>query len=120
MLILTRLTHAGAPEIFAIGDCGTIEQEKMLAKVTDLFVEADTDKDGSLSLTEVKEFSQRIADVYPQMRIHAKNIPTLFAKHDTNSDEGKISPPPNVMLISPVQYFLWMNSKNFSKRLTKD
>ena len=38
--------------MFAIGDCATVELKKMATEVNNLFIKADVDKDGTLSLDE--------------------------------------------------------------------
>lgn len=40
--------------IYAMGDCCTIEQRKLLSDVKEIFTEADKDSDGKLSLEEFK------------------------------------------------------------------
>ena len=40
--------------IYAMGDCSTIEQKKLLSNVKEIFTEADKDGDGKLDLEEFK------------------------------------------------------------------
>ena len=81
-----RLRVKGAPEIFALGDCGSIEQDKMIRKVAELFEQADLDGDNELTKEEVYQFAQKVGEVYPQMKLHAKGIETLFERFDVNKD----------------------------------
>lgn len=62
----------------------------MIKKVKELFEEADTDKDGSLSLEEFIEFSQNIEAKYPQMSAFVDKLEELFEKFDKNNDKGNI------------------------------
>ena len=47
---LRFLRTQGVKNIYALGDCATIEQRKVLGRLEELFVHADKDKDGRLSL----------------------------------------------------------------------
>ena len=60
----------------------------MVKKVKELFEEADTDKDGSLSLEEFIEFSQSIEAKYPQMSAFVDKLEELFERFDKNNDKG--------------------------------
>jgi len=63
----------GSSDIYAIGDCSTIDQEKLLAKFSELFDEADVNKDGKLSLEEIEAMITKNQKIYPQMRIYANH-----------------------------------------------
>jgi len=78
----------GAPGVFAMGDCASIEQIRMLQKVTELFREADTDGDETLSKEELQAFALKVSDQYPQMKLHAQRIVELFEQYDTNKDNA--------------------------------
>jgi len=78
----------GAPGVFALGDCASIEQIRMLQKVTELFREADTDGDDSLTKEELQAFALKVSARYPQMKLHALRTVELFDKYDTNKDNA--------------------------------
>ena len=44
--------------IYAMGDCCTIEQRRLISNVKEIFTEADKDGDGKLSLEEFKGITQ--------------------------------------------------------------
>ena len=53
--------------IFAIGDCATIEQPKLVDRLQLLFEEADTEHRGALDLEQFKSLVERKLSEYPQV-----------------------------------------------------
>uniref|UniRef100_A0A7S0T596 NADH:ubiquinone reductase (non-electrogenic) n=1 Tax=Erythrolobus madagascarensis TaxID=708628 RepID=A0A7S0T596_9RHOD len=80
----------GAPGMYALGDCATIEVPKMLASVKELFEEGDVIKDNALSLEEFHNLVKSKRDKYPQLEFYIDSIENAFAEGDTNKD-GKLS-----------------------------
>jgi NADH dehydrogenase FAD-containing subunit len=76
----------GAENIFAIGDCGTIDQRKLIHDCTELFSKADANGDGKLSPKEFEKFIESNSNVYPQMKFLAKEALRNFKKFDTSGD----------------------------------
>ncbi|GLT49442.1 hypothetical protein SLA2020_229960 [Shorea laevis] len=63
----------GSDNIYALGDCATINQRKVMEDISVIFSKADKDKSGTLT---VKEFEEVIADIcerYPQVELYVKN-----------------------------------------------
>ena len=59
----------GAKGIFALGDCSTIEQKKMIAKAEELFSRGDVNKDGELTLEEFTVLIEQAKKEYPQVSL---------------------------------------------------
>lgn len=63
----------GCDNIYALGDCATINQRKVMEDISAIFTKADKDNSGTLT---VKEFQEVIADIcerYPQVELYLKN-----------------------------------------------
>ncbi|XP_024023873.1 external alternative NAD(P)H-ubiquinone oxidoreductase B2, mitochondrial [Morus notabilis] len=63
----------GCDNVYALGDCATINQRKVMEDISAIFIKADKDKSGTLT---VKEFQEVIADIcerYPQVELYLKN-----------------------------------------------
>ena len=59
----------GADGVFAIGDCSTIEQELMIKKSVELFIEADINGDGTLTIDEFRKMLEKAKHLYPQVQV---------------------------------------------------
>lgn len=55
--------------IFALGDCATIEQPKLLDQIQVLFEEADTDHRDALTLEQFKNLVEKKVAQFPQVSI---------------------------------------------------
>lgn len=63
----------GCENVYALGDCATIDQRKVMEDISAIFEAADKDKSGTLT---VKEFQDVIEDIlirYPQVDHHLKS-----------------------------------------------
>jgi NADH dehydrogenase FAD-containing subunit len=76
----------GVNDVFAIGDCSTIEQHKLLQEFLKLFEIADKNKDNVLSYEEFKNLIYSIQPNYPQLSIYSQKIKELFEECDINHD----------------------------------
>jgi NADH:ubiquinone reductase (non-electrogenic) len=76
----------GTSDVYAMGDCGTVESEKCLEKLLTLFNEADANHDGSMSIDEFTKFMHTYSIKFPQLRHHSKKIAETFKEHDLNHD----------------------------------
>ncbi|KAL6065088.1 External alternative NAD(P)H-ubiquinone oxidoreductase B1, mitochondrial [Balamuthia mandrillaris] len=81
-----HLRVKGATNIFAIGDCGTIDQKKLLPRLEEMFEKADLNKDGFVSVKELEEWVKSERNEYPQLETYVRNIKHLFEMGDLNKD----------------------------------
>lgn len=58
--------------IFAIGDAATIEQERALTHAKELFSQADTDANGMLSVTELRDVLRTASKDYSHIEEHSR------------------------------------------------
>jgi len=77
----------GTENVYAIGDCGTVEQRRLLSKFFDLFDEADLNKDGVLSFDEFSELATNLKDQYPQFAIYAATMRDIFEQADLDHNQ---------------------------------
>ncbi|CAJ0927035.1 230_t:CDS:10 [Entrophospora sp. SA101] len=79
-----RLRLKGAPDssVYAIGDCSTIENPKLVQNLMQFFIDADTDKNNCLSYNEFHELAKKISRRYPITSNHLKKADSLFARYD--------------------------------------
>jgi len=76
----------GVQDVYALGDCATIEQEKLINHFLELFQEADKDKDGFLKYEEFLTLLKNAAPKYPQLNSYGKKAHELFQEGDLNKD----------------------------------
>lgn len=81
-----HLKVKGVENIFALGDCATIEQELMLTKLEEIFNQADSDHDGKLSIDEFTKLVNTQVRKYPQLKTYSSSIKDLFERGDKNKD----------------------------------
>lgn len=77
----------GAPGVYAMGDCASIEQEKLLGRLEELFKGADKDGKGGINPAEFAEFVHKHATAYPQLSLYTVDVQEVFDKHDKNADK---------------------------------
>lgn len=70
--------------IYALGDCATIENPNLLEHIMEFFEEADSDKDGSLSLNEFLAICNAMKERFPLTEEHLVNLEHKFRKYDKN------------------------------------
>ncbi|KAM7492291.1 hypothetical protein LguiA_035212 [Lonicera macranthoides] len=63
----------GCQNVYALGDCATIDQRKIMEDIYTIFEAADTDKSGTLSIDEFKEVIDDIIIRYPQVDLYVKS-----------------------------------------------
>ncbi|XP_047307990.1 external alternative NAD(P)H-ubiquinone oxidoreductase B2, mitochondrial-like [Impatiens glandulifera] len=63
----------GHDNIYAVGDCATINQRKVMEDIAAIFSKADKDKSGTLTVKEFKEVIDDICERYPQVELYLKN-----------------------------------------------
>jgi len=62
-----RVKGVSDGSIFAIGDCATIQQEKLVDKIQLLFEEADSEQRGALDLQQFKNLVEKKVAEFPQV-----------------------------------------------------
>ncbi|KAL0363311.1 UNVERIFIED_CONTAM: External alternative NAD(P)H-ubiquinone oxidoreductase B2, mitochondrial [Sesamum calycinum] len=63
----------GCDSIYALGDCATINQRKVMEDVWAIFRKADKDNSGTLTVKEFQEVLDDICERYPQVGLFLKN-----------------------------------------------
>ncbi|XP_038900930.1 external alternative NAD(P)H-ubiquinone oxidoreductase B2, mitochondrial-like [Benincasa hispida] len=84
----------GCDSVYALGDCATVNQRRVMEDIAVIFSKADKDKSGTLALQEFHEVVDDICERYPQVEIYLKkkqlkNFSALLKK--TQSDSQKQS-----------------------------
>ncbi|KAJ9563115.1 hypothetical protein OSB04_008275 [Centaurea solstitialis] len=59
--------------IYALGDCATINQRKVMEDISAIFQKADKDNSGTLTVKEFQEALDDICDRYPQVQLYLNN-----------------------------------------------
>ncbi|KAK9085075.1 hypothetical protein Sjap_025486 [Stephania japonica] len=83
----------GCNNIYALGDCATINQRKVTEDIAAIFSKADKDNSGTLTVKELKEVVNDICERYPQVELYLKNkgmkniVDLLKAGGGNGSDE---------------------------------
>ncbi|KAK6919504.1 FAD/NAD(P)-binding domain [Dillenia turbinata] len=62
----------GYDKIYALGDCATINQRKVMEDIAAIFNKADKNKSGTLRIKDFQEVIDDICERYPQIEIHLK------------------------------------------------
>ncbi|PRP84816.1 putative NADH-ubiquinone oxidoreductase C3A11.07, mitochondrial-like [Planoprotostelium fungivorum] len=76
----------GTDHVFALGDCSTVVQPKLMDRFMDLFKRADRDGDGTLSKAEFTTVITQLAPEYPQLSLYADKIGRIFEEVDKDGD----------------------------------
>ncbi|CAF1985082.1 unnamed protein product [Rotaria magnacalcarata] len=75
--------HDGS--LFAIGDCATIEQPKLVDRIQLLFEEADTQHRGALDLQQFRTLVEKKTHEFPQLEIFSARIEKEFTEADKDN-----------------------------------
>ncbi|PSS05755.1 External alternative NAD(P)H-ubiquinone oxidoreductase [Actinidia chinensis var. chinensis] len=62
----------GCDSIYALGDCATINQRKVMEDIMAIFSKADKIQSGTLTVTDFKDVINDICERYPQVEIYLK------------------------------------------------
>ncbi|KAF8559689.1 nucleotide-binding domain-containing protein [Imleria badia] len=84
-----HLRVKGAPlgEVYAIGDCATIETS-LVSHLLELVDEADKDKNGKIDFDEFDFMVSRIKLRIPMAETHLQKVRTLFDLYDSDADNS--------------------------------
>ncbi|EOY28423.1 hypothetical protein QUC31_013020 [Theobroma cacao] len=63
----------GFDTIYALGDCATINQRKVMEDISEIFKKADKDESGTLTVKEFQEIIDDICERYPQVELYLKS-----------------------------------------------
>lgn len=63
----------GCDSVYAVGDCATISQRKVMEDILEIFKVADKDNSGTLTVKEMQEVLEDICIRYPQVELYLKN-----------------------------------------------
>ncbi|MBA0626788.1 hypothetical protein Godav_004390 [Gossypium davidsonii] len=63
----------GFGNIYALGDCATVNQRKVMEDISEIFRKADKDNSGTLTVKEFQEIIDDICERYPQVELYLKN-----------------------------------------------
>ncbi|GAB4859539.1 External alternative NAD(P)H-ubiquinone oxidoreductase B1, mitochondrial [Ancistrocladus abbreviatus] len=79
----------GCTDAFALGDCATIDQRKVMDDIATIFEAADEDKSGTLTVKEFQDVIEDIIVIYPQVDLylksrHMKGIKDLWKDSEGN------------------------------------
>lgn len=77
----------GTDNVYALGDCASMQQKKLLQKISVFFEQADLNGDGYLSLDEFHKLIETKQRHYPQLEQYGKKINEMFAEADLDKDQ---------------------------------
>ncbi|KAM0863619.1 hypothetical protein ACQ4PT_044477 [Festuca glaucescens] len=63
--------------VYAIGDCASISQRKIMEDISTIFKVADKDNSGTLTLKEISDILEDICIRYPQVELYMKSMHML-------------------------------------------
>jgi NADH dehydrogenase FAD-containing subunit len=81
-----HLRVIGAEDIYALGDCASIQQTRLVEKIMTMFEELDVDHDGTLDAGEFRALIERYQHAFPQLEEWAERSDEMFAAADTSGD----------------------------------
>jgi Ca2+-binding EF-hand superfamily protein len=76
----------GSDNIYAAGDCSVVESPKLKARMNELFLQFDKDKDGALSYEEMEIMISSMRETFPQLEVYQNKVKKLFEEFDTDKD----------------------------------
>ncbi|KAK2977109.1 hypothetical protein RJ640_017633 [Escallonia rubra] len=78
-------------DIYALGDCATINQRKVMEDISAIFTKADKDNSGTLTVKEFQEALDDICERYPQVRLYLKNNQMLSLVDLLKDSKGDVA-----------------------------
>ncbi|XP_047079519.1 external alternative NAD(P)H-ubiquinone oxidoreductase B2, mitochondrial-like [Lolium rigidum] len=60
-------------DVYAVGDCATINQRRVMEDISEIFRVADKDKSGTLTVKEIQDILEDIYVRYPQVKLYMKS-----------------------------------------------
>lgn len=63
----------GCEDVYALGDCATVDQRKVMEDISSIFKAADKDNSGTLTMEEFQDVIEDIIIRYPQVELYLKS-----------------------------------------------
>ncbi|KAL8506665.1 hypothetical protein ACS0TY_017528 [Phlomoides rotata] len=63
----------GCDDVYALGDCATVDQKKIVEDIAEIFKAADLDNSGTLTIEEFQNVIEDIVVRYPQVELYLKS-----------------------------------------------
>ncbi|PIN13971.1 NADH-dehydrogenase (ubiquinone) [Handroanthus impetiginosus] len=63
----------GCEDVYALGDCATVDQKKIMEDISEIFKAADKDNSGTLTIEEFEDVIEDIIIRYPQVELYLKS-----------------------------------------------
>ncbi|KAI9086832.1 hypothetical protein K1719_031426 [Acacia pycnantha] len=83
------LRVTGCEAVYAIGDCASIHQRKIMDDISNIFKAADKDNSGTLTIKEFKDLMDDIILRYPQVELYLKSKHMLDVADLWKDPQGK-------------------------------
>ncbi|KAM0936070.1 putative NADH:ubiquinone reductase (non-electrogenic) [Dioscorea sansibarensis] len=93
------LRVCGCEDVYALGDCATIDQRKVMEDISAIFKVADKDNSGTLTAEEIQDVLEDIYARYPQIELYLKTnhmSDFLDLLKDAKGDAAKASVEINI------------------------
>ncbi|KAL2252198.1 UNVERIFIED_CONTAM: External alternative NAD(P)H-ubiquinone oxidoreductase B1, mitochondrial, partial [Sesamum indicum] len=75
----------GCADVYALGDCTTVDQKKIVEDISEIFRAADKDNSGTLTIEEFQDVIEDVVIRYPQVELYLKSK-HLFSVSDLLKD----------------------------------
>eukprot|EP01125_Pyxidicula_operculata_P006434 TRINITY_DN2228_c0_g1_i1.p1 TRINITY_DN2228_c0_g1~~TRINITY_DN2228_c0_g1_i1.p1 ORF type:complete len:476 (+),score=108.08 TRINITY_DN2228_c0_g1_i1:38-1465(+) len=86
LVVDSSLKVLGSGNVFAIGDCATIDQDSLLRKVEKLFEKTDKNQDGVIDIEEFKQLCQTLGKKYPALLQVSNKAEEIFKLVDSDGN----------------------------------
>ncbi|KAI8053939.1 pyridine nucleotide-disulfide oxidoreductase-domain-containing protein [Syncephalis plumigaleata] len=83
-----RVRGVPAENVYAIGDCASMENPRLLDHIVEFFADADTNHDGVLDRREFQQLGEQLKRKYPHTTEHLNKLSELFDKFDVDKSES--------------------------------
>ncbi|KAI8007915.1 hypothetical protein LOK49_LG07G02308 [Camellia lanceoleosa] len=78
----------GFQDVYALGDCATVDQRKVMEDILTIFKSADEDNSGTLSIEEFHDVIEDVLVRYPQVELYLKSKHMPDVTHLLKDAEG--------------------------------
>ncbi|CAL5406436.1 unnamed protein product [Camellia sinensis] len=78
----------GFQDVYALGDCATVDQRKVMEDILTIFKSADKDNSGTLSIEEFHDVIEDVLVRYPQVELYLKSKHMPDVTHLLKDAEG--------------------------------